>query len=202
MPFVPVPSTAMVELLYRQDSQRLENTLYFRQADDYDTAELTTLATEVIAWATANLLPLVSNQVTVVGVKATSLESETAPAVEVAANVVGGNSFPALPNNATLAIKFLTASRGRSARGRNYWVGLTENDVLNNTVNPVVVAAMIAAYQELLDAGTITEGAWSVVSRTLDGDPRNPGIAQLVTGVTVTDATVDSQRRRLPGRGR
>lgn len=201
MPFVPVPSTAMVELFFRWDNQRVENTLYFRQAEAYGEAELTTLANEVIAWATAEYLTLISNQVTLIGVKATSLESDTAPAIEVSANVVGAAPSPALPNNNSLAVKFLTAGRGRSSRGRNYWVGLTENDVANNTVHPAVVAAIIAAYQALLDPPTITEGAWSVVSRFQNGVERNPGIAQLVTGVQVTDAIVDSQRRRLPGRG-
>lgn len=202
MPFVPVPSAAMIELFWRQDNQRLENTLYFRQADSYDAAELLTLATEVLAWATSEIIPNVSNQVTLVGIKATSLESDSAPAIELPAAVVGAHTFPALPNNVTVALKFLTAGRGRSARGRNYIVGLTENDILNNTINSVVLQAWVDAYAELLTIGTITQGAWSVVSRFENGVERNPGIAQLVTGVAATDATVDSQRRRLPGRGR
>jgi hypothetical protein len=201
MPFIPVPSTAMVELFYTQDGQKMENTLYFGQAEAYDAAELTTLATEVRDWAIEFLLPQMASAVVMTGVKATSLESDTAPAIEITGGGPGGVAGAALPNNVALVVKFLTAARGRSGRGRNYFPGLTEANVVANTVDASVANAIVDAYEQLLEAGTITEGAWVVVSRFEDLAPRDPGISQLVTSVALTDRIVDSQRRRLPGRG-
>lgn len=201
MPFISVPSTAMVELFYRWDNQRVENTLYFRQADSYDPPELTTLAEEVFNWWANSIAPLTSSSVVLVGVKATSLESDSAPAVETPVNQPGLGDPNAEPNNVSFVIKFLTSGRGRSSRGRNYIVGLPDTTVNGNSIQAAHADALVAAYSQLLAAGVITEGAWSVVSRYADGLPRSPGIAQLVTGASYTDLTIDSQRRRLPGRG-
>jgi len=42
---------------------------------------------------------------------------------------------------------------------------------------------------------------WVVVSRFHDNAPRTAGVVSFINAATVVDATVDSQRRRLPGRG-
>jgi hypothetical protein len=147
------------------------------------------------------MAPLTTNQVSLVGVKATSLESDTAPAFERPTLIPGDLAQAAEPNNVTLAIKFLTAGRGRSARGRNYIVGLHVDAVTNNEVSSAHAAQYVTAYDELRDTSVISVGTHVVVSRFLDGVERTEGIAQTVTGVTFTDFIVDSQRRRLPGRG-
>lgn len=192
----------MVELFYTQDDQQLENTLYFENENPWSLAGLEQLCIDVRTWWDDNMSPITTNQVTLRGVKATSLESDTAPAFELPASLVGGLSQPAEPNSVTLAIKFLTGGRGRSSRGRNYIVGLHVDAVSNNEVNPVHAAQYIDAYNLLREPTVITNGAVHVVvSRFEDGAPRSPGIAQPVTGVSFTDFIVDSQRRRLPGRG-
>jgi hypothetical protein len=80
-------------------------------------------------------------------------------------------------------------------------LGLTENDVAGNQLNSIVQAAFVAAYEELLDPAVITVGEWSVASRFTNNEPRTTGISAPVTAVQATDNIVDSQRRRLPGRG-
>lgn len=192
----------MVELFYTQDGQQLENTLYFENENPWSIAGLEQLCIEITSWWGENMAPITTNQVTLRGVKATSLESDTAPAFDRPTSIPGDLAQGAEPNNVTLAIKFLTGGRGRSSRGRNYIVGLHVDAVTNNEVNPVHAGQYISAYDLLRDPLVITQGAVHVVvSRFEDGLPRDPGIAQPVTGVTFTDFIVDSQRRRLPGRG-
>jgi hypothetical protein len=41
-----------------------------------------------------------------------------------------------------------------------------------------------------------------VLSRISEGVPRDLALAQTVTGILTTDLFIDSQRRRLTGRGR
>lgn len=192
----------MVELFYVQDEQQLENTLYFQRETPWSIAALEQLCIEVTSWWGDNYAPITTSQVELRAVKATSLQSDTAPAFERPTLIPGDLAQPAEPNNVTLAIKFLTGGRGRSSRGRNYIVGLHVDAVTNNEVNPVHAAQYIDAYLLLMDAGTISDGIWVVVSRFHDNAPREEGLAQQVTGVALTDFIVDSQRRRLPGRGR
>ena len=205
MPFIPIPNTVMVELFYSQDNQQLENTLYFGRPDTWDIAEMTALADSVNAWAVANICPLQSNTVLFRGCKVTDLSSAVAPVVEklMFAAQAGSLAQPAMPNNTSLAIKFLTAGRGRSSRGRNYILGLVEDHVGGNNINATVANAYVAAYTLLNVPANLPAGVfWVVASRFFNKLPRATGIAQDVTGVAFSDTIVDSQRRRLPGRGR
>jgi hypothetical protein len=108
-----------------------------------------------------------------------------------------------MPNNVTLAISFRSNTTGRSGRGRNYVVGLVEADVANNEVNSGVVALWQAAYAKLfVGEGYITSAVWSIYSRQQGGEDRLSGVLYPIFTVVATDPVVDSQRRRLPGRGK
>jgi hypothetical protein len=135
----------------------------------------------------------------------TDLSSQTAPTVTVVpgTNVLGSGTADPLPNNVALCVSFRTEGRGRSARGRNYISGHAETSLSGNTFNATVSNGIRDAYEELLDATTYTGSwTWVVLSRFEDGVARAAGLVQPVTAVVLTDTTVDSQRRRLPGRGR
>lgn len=205
MPFIPVPNTVMVELYYTQDAQQMENTLYFSRADTWDATEMTALADVINQWVITNISPLQNNTVAFRGCKVTDLTTATSGVVErlLAVSQNGGSAAAPLPNGTSLAIKFLTGGRGRSSRGRNYIVGLGEDQVNGNFVSPTVAQAYVAAYNLLNVPANLPTGVfWVVVSRHLNKLPRTTGIAQDVTGAAITDTIIDSQRRRLPGRGR
>lgn len=212
MPFVPVNGVALVELRYLLDNQHIENTLYFETGDGVDAANLLLLLNAVESWWLDNMAALVPDAVTLVELVATDLTTATGPQVSVAPT--GGDpgtvADPVLPNNVTIAISFRTAQRGRSFRGRNYHPALWETGVIKNTVQDTIVAAIQDAYTALI-GNTDVLGAgytWVVVSRfsgvDADGDPipRVAGIATAITSVLIVDPIIDSQRRRLPGRGR
>jgi hypothetical protein len=80
---------------------------------------------------------------------------------------------------------------------------VSEDSVSNNTLNATFVSNLIAAYESLMDAATFTDDwSWIVYSRFENGDPRPEALIAPVDAVVFTDRTIDSQRRRLPGRGR
>jgi len=210
MPFVPVPNTVLAELRMSLDGQRVENTLYFRRGFTPTVAEITALGNALITWWGAFVADYTNAAVTLEEVFLTDLTTAIASAVSVPATsgiigTIGGDFIPA---NASLAVSFRTANRGRSFRGRNYIVGLSEDSVTGNTVDPDVVTLIELAYNQLLSSLPGTSGwTWSVVSRFsgigLGGVPipRTTGLATTITSVNVVDPIVDSQRRRLPGRG-
>lgn len=212
MPFVPVPNTVMVEIRYLLDLQHIENTLYFESATAPDPTSIAALLDAVFDWWDANLQPLIPVAVELSELVGTDLTSATGPQVSIspAGPPLGAVNDPSLPNNVSLAISFRTALRGRSFRGRNYHPALWETGVIKNTVQDTIVAAIQAAYSALItDAGVAAAGfTWVVVSRFsgVDGDgkpiPRVTGVTTPVISALVVDPTIDSMRRRLPGRGR
>ena len=203
MPFIPVPNTAMVEFRMTLDDQHVENTIYVQGTVEWNITSLATLATSCQAWWLTNYAPNVSEEVVLREVVATSLENETAAQATVSGDGANGtNTSGSMPSNVTLTVSFRTGLRGRSFRGRNYVVGVPQDQVVDiNHVQSSYAAAWIDTYSELLE-GTFEEGQqWVIVSRFEDGSPRETGIASEVLTVTVVDDVIDSQRRRLPGRG-
>lgn len=202
MAFVPFNNVAKVELFYRQDSQNLENVLHFETATTPDSSLLTDLANDVISWWDTVMQPLVANTVSLVGVKATSLESDIAPAVESVTGLplVGTVSGGSPPNNVTLVVKLLTENRGRSYRGRVYHVGLALSQISGNVISSTPRTALLAAYGALMVPAGFHSSTLVVASRVEDGVERAEGVATPVTGMAI-NTVLDSQRRRLPERG-
>lgn len=203
MAFIPVGDTAQVELRYFAAGQNVENVLYFYNEDGVGLAGLLTITDVVGEWWDLHVQPLQSSEVTLNEVYGTDLSTATSPTysnLEKSGMIGGVTSGGMLPTNSTIAVSFRTAGRGRSSRGRNYFVGLSESQVTGNTVGSTTVAAIEAAYnalQPMLPAPWF----WCVVSRRVNNAPRIEGLVQFVTGALCVDPFVDSQRRRLTGRG-
>jgi len=211
MPFVPVANTALAEIRMIADLQEVENTLYFEKATALTEGDLNDLGDALITWWEDNMAPNIWAGVTVSEVVCTDLSSASSLQVSrvPAAPLTGALSVPGLPTSVSLTISFRTALRGRSFRGRNYIVGLTEGQTTGaNTVDSSLSDAFVTAYEQLLTLAGDLGLQWVVVSRFsgVDADekpiPRAAGVTTPITTVLVVDNVVDSQRRRLPGRGR
>jgi hypothetical protein len=211
MAFVPVPNTALAEIRMTADLQQVENTLWFEFADVPTAEQLVTLATNLTTWWGTVIQPIVWEGVQLREILCTDESSETgAQGVFATADPTFGElALPPLPTSVSLAVSFRTGSRGRSFRGRNYVVGLVEDQTDGaNTFTDAVVSAFQAAYAGLITVASDSDCTWVVASRFsgVDGDgkpiPRETGVTTPITSVLVVDNVVDSQRRRLPGRGR
>jgi len=73
--------------------------------------------------------------------------------------------------------------------------------VIGNTVDGAVVLDLQAAYNDLRSLPFDNPWEHCVISRFNAGAPRTTGVATKVTSCVVVDPYVDSQRRRLTGRG-
>jgi len=114
------------------------------------------------------------------------------------------------PGNVTMAVSFRTSAAGRSGRGRNYIAGLVDLRDGNSLLDDVYAGQLVDAWSGLRTLGSEDGWAQVVVSRysgytIVDGKkvptPRAEGITNEVNTILLTDRTLDSQRRRLPGRG-
>jgi hypothetical protein len=203
MPFVPIPNAAQLEFIYSWDLQSVENVLTYRIPTTPTVADLQVLCTAAIAWWSANLKPLQSNQAALFSVKATDLSTQTGPVVEDTTGlpIVGTGGTASVPNNVSCAVKLITNNRGRSFRGRIYHIGLPSSVVTGNTVSTTTRTALRNAWLAALTLGTSPIWTLCVGSRYTANAPRITGLATPVTDISVNNV-VDSQRRRLPERGR
>lgn len=204
MPFVPVSDTIEVDMRMRLDGQRIENTLYFFKIGGWASADVPVVYNAMLLWWNAELAVPLSNQLTLAEIGIVDLSSDSGFSYDIPTpvpNPAGDSAEPPLPNNVALCVSFRTAGRGRSRRGRNYVPGLVRTSVNNNTVDNTTAGTISDAYNELLTVAPTFDGVWVVVSRYEDGAPRVAGITTPITAATIVDHTVDSQRRRLPGRG-
>lgn len=203
MAFIPVPDTAQVNLVFRIDSQTVENTLYFLKEGGWGTSDLDALALACAEWWADNIAPDVVTALVMQEVRAVDLQTDTGAGVTYVppTPISGVKGAAPAPNNVSFCVSFRTASRGRSARGRNYICGLAKNDITGNTLDSSVVSGWVAGYNQLLGVATATGSTWVIASRYHAKAPRLTGVTFPVITATAVDATVDSQRRRLPGRG-
>lgn len=202
MAFIPTIKVARCSINSRLHGQQIANTLWFRKTGlgEITADDLGDLGLDLGTWFDANVLPVLSPDFSMVSVTCIGQDSLTAPSVESPFAGTGGSLGVAMPGNVCVTLKFNTEQRGRSGRGRNYISGLRELDVTGNAVASGVVADLVTAYNLLVSAPP-TGWEWVVVSHFLDKAPREFGFAQHVLACTNVDLNVDSQRRRLTGRG-
>lgn len=203
MPFVAVPNTALVRLQGTVDRQMTINDLYFEISGGGITpVNLNTLAVTVEDWWSLNIANLLSEDWTTVRVVAVDLSSETGPTAEVPSSEPGGVAGEAAPNNVAACVSFRTASRGRSARGRNFVPGIPNSLITLNTLDAAFITNLTSSYQLLVGPGTFIPGwEWVVVSRFALGVERVTPINFPVTSATMVGNSVRSMRSREIGHG-
>lgn len=203
MAFQPAPNCVGVEIRCDLFGERVENTLNFELPGTPTASEVQEIAEQIEGWFVTSLLPGLSNQLFYVETYARSLHSASAPEFTANTNAgdPGGQTSPGLPANVTWCVKFLTGLTGRSYRGRNYMVGLCENQVVGNTFDSTAAANFVAAYEDILTIQAGFDWVWIVLSRQQNNVVLTNAVGAPVIGVGYTDLFIDSQRRRLSGRG-
>lgn len=195
----------MVSWRYTAAGQQCENRTFFLRDGTISPTNLAELAEALSDWWVANLEAITGTHVTLREVYAVDLTTETSPTATHTETPAPAGDYTGtpLPNNVTLAVSFRTPGRGRSSRGRWYVVGLTETSLsstLGQTVNVTYAAGVLDAFVAL-DAALPIGWTHVVCSFYTEGAPRSAGVAIPITNYLLTDLTIDSQRRRLPGRG-
>jgi hypothetical protein len=107
----------------------------------------------------------------------------------------GGDANGSMPGNVALCISLRTALAGRRFRGRKFFSGIPVPEVADNTISSTFADAVVASISGSMGDLTAAGFPLSVLSYV------GPTIVP-VTSVLYTDLFVDSQRRRLTGRGR
>jgi hypothetical protein len=203
-PFIPSDETAVVQMIYDAPGGVAENVLHFTNDGGWTYLDLLGLVGSLATWHSTDLSGAQSEDVALREIIATDVATEGS--YQVVAPLIppqsGTLATPVLPSNVTLAVKFSTGLSGRSRKGRAYHIGLGESDVIRDTVGDDSLTRILAAWSLLLPGGGVLAETvhWVVVSYCGDGEWREAGLISAITAVNA-DNTVDSQRRRLLGRG-
>lgn len=204
MAFISVPNTIQANLRLTWQGQEVENVFHFLAPGTVTGADLAAVAEGVEDWWVTNMPVMVNADCQYREVYAVDLTTQTGGVFTASggSGTAGVAGAPSLPNHNTIAVSFRTAFRGRSYRGRAYHIGLTEAQVTGNEVVPSIVTLLSTTYSLLLNEASFGGCQLAIASRQLNNAPRLIGVATPVIDVVLADPTVDSQRRRLPGRGR
>lgn len=203
MAFIPIPNSVKLSMEFVIAGQIVVVTLGFSRPTAVTTSQQDSLNSIVKDWWDADLKARFSNAIALHTVRNYDLSAADAPRRDFALSptLAGGTGGLALPNNATIAITHYTGSRGRAYRGRNYWPGLASAEQSSATAFNGGLATFLISKMIVL-ANSAASGGWthSVLSRYLNNQARVTGVATPVIAYGA-DSFIDSQRRRLAGRG-
>lgn len=204
MPFVPLPNTVRAELIFSWDGQQVENVYHIKTPNLINEAELDDIRDVLYLWWSTYGNVFQSNTVNFLKFVLSDASDQYGVSKEYAPGVIhtgahGGT--PPLPNNVSIAIKWNTGLRGRSYRGRTFHVGLCEGFVIGNSMEATVLAGLISQYTQLVSSLDGSGRQLVVASKFQGNAPRVTGVVTPILTVTC-DGVIDSQRRRLPGRGK
>jgi hypothetical protein len=204
MSFVPAPGVLQVNQRATLYGQQIENVHYFELGFPPDPAGVQQAAYDARDNWVTHMLPVLTEDYIYREAYVTDLTTDTSPASTAvpATLTTGAGASDAAPGSVTLCLSLRTSGRGRSSRGRQYISGLSEGSIEDNAWNSAKAAEVVSAFQAYQDAMFTAGYNLVVLSRIQDGVPRDLALAQTVTSILTTDLFIDSQRRRLTGRGR
>lgn len=203
MLFISAPHVVQAELKFRVGTDFAENIFNFRVANLEPTQpDCQDVCETLEAWYLTYYKPKQSGAVEYIGITAKGMYQREAAMHEFTPleTVNGGSVSPIMPMNVTMAMNLKTGLAGRSCRGRNYIVGLTESECVGDGITAQARDDYLAAWAHLIQDAMDHSLTWVVVSRYFNGLPRTEAVTFPITTITCKPL-VCSQKRRLSGRG-
>lgn len=203
-PFIPAPNTASVECIWTQANEVSENVFHVYKGSPFSLADLQALRGVVDSWDNTSYKALRVNVNSLLRIRTRALDSTSSPTEDyfLPTPRAGTASAPGAALNAAVCIKFATGLTGRSNRGR-WFAGGLPNGALSDAGH--VAVATVTAYVTsltLLKTNLAAAGYTLCVTSFYNGGAwRTIAVNNAVTGIVGIDNALDSQRRRLPGRG-
>lgn len=204
MPFIPVLNGATMEMRYTWQGEEVESVVGLVIPTNYNVNQFDTLAANVVADWNTIVKPVTHETCALRELYFTDQQSDSGGTYTYSTGLPSPGTFlgNSMSNNCSCAISFRTPFRGRSYRGRNYPPGLPEGYQENNRVLPAWQNAWLQFYAALFGRANDNSTPLGVISRYANKNPRVVGQITPITAILFVDNVVDSQRRRLPGRGK
>lgn len=208
MAFQPIPNTAKLLLQFVVDGQKVENVFYAQDEGGWTPSKLMVLAQAAFDEIETNWMSSFNSDCSLVSVVARDMSTEGGSLVTFGGSgpVGGTQTGTPAPNNVTLAIHKVLGISGRHSKARAYWPQIRVNDLVSpNTIAASAAATICQHYRDLKVAIETVDGITALLgsAELVDGGVALAvGIFHTILDFVCLDLVVDSQRRRLPGRGR
>lgn len=202
MPFIAVPNGIQLCFLFTTSSQKWQFCLTLQKsAGAVEDTDLQQATADGHSWWTSFLRGALAAANTLTEIVATDLTSQGAPQYRDLVNEAGNNAGGFTPANVAIVASHRTAKRGRSYRGRSYVGGIPVTQVDTPTTlagsTATAFANGFASLRGTLDTHNLDH---VVATKQHNGAVVSPAEVNSVIS-TVVDTLLDSQRRRLAGRG-
>lgn len=205
MPFQVCPNTAEVVFHADLNGQIVANIWHVNVPTPPSLEQLQTIRDVFNDWIEGPMMGGSSNQLTPIDLIVTDLTQEGGLQVVKDMTGEGGGEVnsPVKTNQDTLCLTLRSSQRGRSFRGRNYIMAVPTQFYLDsNHITTGQVAAYVADWNGLVTDLATAGFPLGILSRVSGGAPRAQGLITEAVGYTAFDNVIDSQNKRLPGRGR
>ena len=205
MPFQAAPNVIQANMNFLIDGQKCEMVFHFMKGSTVTGTDVQNIANQMISnfWFN-HLRNDMSNSVQLINVVATDIGSQTGfqhtavPAVGADFGTFGSNP---VPNNVALVMTLKTNERSKNGRGRKFVPGTPIARIAGTIrVTNQQLVDVLASFGALFTVATLTGTQLAVLSRWLNKTLR-PVARPLAVMTILGDVSLDSQRRRLEGRG-
>lgn len=213
MAFNAIPGVVKCTIRHSFRLQDCLNTMYFLfTGGSINVLNVTALVNNLATSWADNIMSLLSNDLIFQSILARDLSAENG--IEIAGgsgSSTAGSGTDAMPNNVSACVSVRTPFAGRHYRGRMYLGGIPRSVVVENSLDPAFQADITAALTGLTGVSAVAPDYQWVVVAQQQKNPGTPppatvpipgGIVTPVNQVVFVDGIVDSQRRRLPNRGK
>lgn len=205
MAFIPTLNCINCKMIFTQAGQFVQNNFYFQTAAPPTATDLDATNTFMHTFWTNQLKANINNTVALVQIQSIDLSSANAQARSLFISPPEAGTLTVtspLPSNVSIVATARTVLRGRNYRGRIYLPGLGSDYLVSPvTYSATQIVNIITALSWLLNVANTASEILVVVSKFLNKVARSSGVKTPVTSWTM-DTALDSQRRRLLGRGR
>lgn len=187
-----------VSIVMQRDTRQIVNTFHVYKSAGWTPPDLTTLGAAVQTWWDTFYKPMIPIQYALSNIHMQVYDPLGTPYVadrNVSPAIAGTRPGTAEAGNVSLSLSLRAGLAGRAYRGRMYLAGLSQNDVAISDLVASTVSALAANAITALIGPALPAGMQAVIFH------RNDNLfSTIIAGVI--ENIVDSQRRRLPGRGR
>lgn len=197
--FVPLEHGIQVELVWSLAGLALSNRLWFVVvAGGPTTTDLTNVGTGVATWAADHLAPILSQDITLEGVR--SYDATVAypgPQVTLPIGVSGGVADESHSANVAVKASFQTFSPPALWLNWNFVPGIPKGAVDLNTITDDFRSAVKEAYDALLDVFSLFVYRWEATRAVVDGVPLTTRDHFRIDHTRVRRLYVSQRRTRL-----
>ena len=199
MTFIPLPGGIKVSMEFQLNNEPVVNVYHVAYANPIVSANLAFLTDLFRDWWTNEMRQNFTTTIALERVVALDVSEEDGlvDVLDLTTPVAGTIASTAAPNNVAIVASKLTGFSGRSFRGRTYFGGIQQTEVVDNFISNTLAAAILVDLASLSTQLQTNDYDLIVASYRANNEWRTTAVGTGITAFAM-DTRVDTMRKRLP----